>query len=135
MDDLAAKEISRPRTALAVAGVFALMAIVLAAVGVYGVMSYEVSQRRRELAVRSALGASPDQIFRVVVGRSAIVGAAVGIGNAGCAACDCRARGVCPGAPRRQGGPRGGAQSRISVPGSCRLSYLVVGAATGTIVP
>jgi len=75
MDDLAAKEISRPRTALAVAGVFALMAIVLAAVGVYGVMSYEVSQRRRELAVRSALGASPDQIFRVVVGGSAIVGA------------------------------------------------------------
>jgi putative ABC transport system permease protein len=79
MDTLLARELSRPRAALAVTGAFALLAIVLSAVGVYGVMSYEVRERRRELAVRSALGAGPADIFRVVVRRS------VGIGAAGAA--------------------------------------------------
>jgi putative ABC transport system permease protein len=76
MDTLLARELARPLTALTVTGVFALMAIVLAAVGVYGVMSYEVRQRRHELAVRSAVGATPTDIFRAVVRRSLIVGAA-----------------------------------------------------------
>jgi putative ABC transport system permease protein len=76
MDALLARELSRPRTALAVTALFAVMAIVLAAVGVYGVMSYDVHQRGRELAVRSALGASPAQIFREVAGRSVMLGAA-----------------------------------------------------------
>jgi putative ABC transport system permease protein len=82
MDALLAKELSRPATALAVAGALGLMAVVLAAVGVYGVTSYEVQQRRPELAVRSALGATPADIFRDVVRRSLIVGcagAAVGL--------------------------------------------------------
>jgi putative ABC transport system permease protein len=74
MDALLARELSRPRTALTVTALFALMAIVLAAVGVYGVMSYEVHQRRRELAVRSALGASPAQIFRAIAWRSLTLG-------------------------------------------------------------
>lgn len=76
MDALLARELSRPLTALTVTSVFGLMAIVLAAVGVYGVLSYEVRQRRGELAVRSAVGASPADIFRSVVRRSLIVGAA-----------------------------------------------------------
>lgn len=76
MDTLLARELSRPLTALTVTGVFALVAIVLAAVGVYGVMSYEVRQRRRELAVRSAVGATPARIFRAVIRRSLIVGGA-----------------------------------------------------------
>jgi predicted permease len=82
MDALLARELSRPLSALTVASIFALMAIVLAAVGVYGVMSYEVRQRRRELALRSAIGATPADIFRSVVGRSlrvAAVGAAAGL--------------------------------------------------------
>ncbi len=82
MEELAGRELSRPRTALTVASVFALMAIVLAAVGVYGVLSYDVSQRRQELAVRSALGASPSAVFRAVVRRSVAmgaIGAAVGL--------------------------------------------------------
>lgn len=74
MEALAAKELSRPRTALTVAGLFALMAILLAAVGVYAVMSYEVGQRRRELAVRAALGASPAQVFGAVLRRSVVIG-------------------------------------------------------------
>lgn len=76
MDTLLARELSRPLTALTVTGLFALVAIVLAAVGVYGVMSYEVRQRRRELAVRSAVGATPADIFQAVVRRSLLVGAA-----------------------------------------------------------
>jgi putative ABC transport system permease protein len=85
MDALAAKELSRPRAALLVASLFALMATILAAVGVYGVMSYEVSQRRRELAVRSAVGATPRALFRNVVARSVLVGLvgiAIGLGTA-----------------------------------------------------
>jgi putative ABC transport system permease protein len=76
MDTLLARERARPLTALTVSGFFALMAIVLAGVGVYGVMSYEVRQRRREIAVRSAIGATSPDIFRAVVRRSFIVGAA-----------------------------------------------------------
>ena len=74
MEELLARELSRPRTALAVTTLFALMAIVLAAVGVYGVLSYEMTERRHELAVRSAVGASPGRIFRAVVRRSLAMG-------------------------------------------------------------
>jgi putative ABC transport system permease protein len=69
------RELARPFTALTVIGVFALIAMALAAVGVYGVTSNDVRQRRRELAVRSAIGARPSDIFRSVLQRSAIVGA------------------------------------------------------------
>jgi putative ABC transport system permease protein len=82
MEVLLARELSRPRAALMVTGVFAVVAIVLAAVGTFGVMSYEVRQRRRELAVRTAIGATPRDIFRSVVGRSliaAIVGVTAGL--------------------------------------------------------
>jgi putative ABC transport system permease protein len=75
MDALLARELSRPLTAVAVTSLFALVSIVLAAVGVYGVMSYEVRQRRRELAVRSAIGATPADIFWSVVRRTFLVGA------------------------------------------------------------
>jgi ABC-type antimicrobial peptide transport system permease subunit len=75
MNTLLARELSHPLTALTVTGIFALMAIVLAAVGVYGVMSYEVRQRHGEFAVRSVLGATPADIFRSVVRRSLVVGA------------------------------------------------------------
>jgi putative ABC transport system permease protein len=76
IDTLLAREVARPLTAMAVTAVFALMATVLAAVGVYGVMSYEVRRRHRELAVRSAVGATPGDIFRAVIRRSLVAGAA-----------------------------------------------------------
>jgi predicted permease len=66
-------------------GFFALLALVLACVGLYGLLSYEVSRRTREIGIRMALGAHPGGVLRLILRQGialAIVGAAVGIGVA-----------------------------------------------------
>ena len=75
MNTLLDRELARPRAAVTVTSLFALMAMALAAIGIYGVLSYEVRQRRQELAVRAAVGASPADIARAVLQRSLLVGA------------------------------------------------------------
>jgi putative ABC transport system permease protein len=68
--------VARPRFFLSLASAFAATATLLAAIGVYGVAAYWVSRRRRELAIRVALGATREQVMSMVVGRSARLAAA-----------------------------------------------------------
>jgi putative ABC transport system permease protein len=85
LDDRIGAALSRPRFNAALAGAFAGAALLLAAIGVYGVLSYSVTSRTREIGVRVALGADARRVITLVVGdgmRLAIVGAAIGVGAA-----------------------------------------------------
>jgi len=81
MSGVVAQSVERPRFTTSLVAGFALAALLLGATGIYGVMSYIVNQRAQEMGVRMALGATPRDIVRLVVGRGAalaIAGAAVG---------------------------------------------------------
>jgi predicted permease len=74
--------VARPRFAMAVLAAFGLSALLLAAVGVYGVLSYAMARRRREMAVRMAMGATPRAVRRLALAaglRLGLVGVAAGL--------------------------------------------------------
>jgi predicted permease len=70
MREQVADVISRPRFVLSLSGAFTICAVLISAVGVYGVSAYWVTHRRRELAIRLAVGASPDRLMMSVLNRS-----------------------------------------------------------------
>jgi putative ABC transport system permease protein len=85
MEENMATTVAQPRFRTWLIGILAMLALVLAAVGVYGVMSYTVTQRTSEIGVRVALGAQPKDVFRIIVGqglRLALFGVGVGLAAA-----------------------------------------------------
>ncbi len=76
MSLFARDSIARERVSATLMTVLALSALVLAVLGIYGVMSYSVSERRQEMGVRLALGASPRELYRVVLRRGLALSAA-----------------------------------------------------------
>ncbi|MGE0158179.1 MAG: ABC transporter permease [Gemmatimonadales bacterium] len=76
LDDALARSVAQPRFALLLLGAFAVLALVLAIVGVYGMLSYVVSRRTREIGIRLALGAESGAVVRAVTLEGARVAAA-----------------------------------------------------------
>jgi putative ABC transport system permease protein len=84
MDERLADSLAPQRFHLVLIGAFALIALLLSAVGVYGVLSYLVTRRTREIGIRIAMGARPGEVRRLVVGESVVLAAlAVVAGLAG----------------------------------------------------
>jgi putative ABC transport system permease protein len=85
-DDLVAESLTTPRYLSVLVGIFAIAALVLSVVGIYGVMAYFVNQHTRDIGIRLALGGEPSAMRRMVVGQGlrlviagVIVGAAVAL--------------------------------------------------------
>jgi putative ABC transport system permease protein len=85
MNAVLADATARQRFQLQVLGAFAALALLLAAVGLYGVMSYTVASNRAAIGIRMALGARPSEVFRGVAARAlSLTGLGAAIGLAGC---------------------------------------------------
>jgi putative ABC transport system permease protein len=81
MRDLLGRSVAEPLFRTALLGIFALVALILAALGIYGILSYAVGQRTQEIGIRMALGARPGDVVALILRDGmALVGAGVGLG-------------------------------------------------------
>jgi putative ABC transport system permease protein len=82
MDSIVASSVAQPRILSEFVGVFAGFALLLSAIGIYGVMAYSVASRTQELGIRMSLGAEPRDILKLVLKqgmRLALIGVAIGL--------------------------------------------------------
>jgi ABC-type antimicrobial peptide transport system permease subunit len=85
MEEVYDKSVARTSFTLVMLGIAGAMALVLGIIGIYGVISYTVSQRKREIGIRLALGAQGGDVLQMVLkqgAKMALVGVAIGIGAA-----------------------------------------------------
>ena len=85
MNEIRAESVASERLTLTLLSLFAGIALVLAVVGIYGVMSYSVTQRTHEIGIRMAIGARPVDVFKMILGHGmklALIGVGIGLGLA-----------------------------------------------------
>ena len=85
LGEIKSQSVAPARLRTALLAIFAGIALLLAAVGIYGVVSYSVAQRVREMAIRLALGASPGDLLKLVIGKTMLI-VLVGLALGGAAA-------------------------------------------------